>query len=213
MSAGLTYSAADSTPAPPWVPDLDSSNSSWELVESEAKEACGKNSPVKRVPQIKTGKECKEQSFVFDLDLPEAESSALLRASTLTQLGAFNFDQLRDLYLDPELVAGSGEISIRLSRAVRAGLSARQKLRGEVFGVVKSPSLSRYSTTRWYICLRSPLCPSGFVTSNYRTYCARTCHPKSTKFIPEGVHHSFDSLAEVTAYLAGAKVQWPRELA
>jgi len=213
LRAQLPYCCTATGPDPPWISGLDSSNSSWELVSAggQPESDPAPTGPVKRV--FKTGQDCKEQSVVLALDLSATQAEELLRASTLTQLGDFNFDQLLDLYLDPELKTAFGDSTIRINRAVRAGVSAGHKLRGEVHGVVKSPSLSRYSSTRWYICLRSPLSPSGFVTSCFRTYCSKTCHPKSTKFHPAGVHHSFDTLAEVVAYLAGAKVQWPPELA
>ena len=212
MSAEPSYCFAGST-GTPWVTALDSSNSSWEFVGPEP--ALVPDQPPTPAPtkQARTGLDCKEQSWVFELDLSITEVKQLLNASSLTQLGGFNFEVLEELHQDPVWLTGLGDPTIRLARAVRAGLSAGQKLRGEVTAVVRSPSLSRCTTTRWYVCLWCPSQPLGFITSCYRTYCAKTCFPKTAKFVPGGVHHSFDSLAEVVAYLAGAKVQWPPELA
>jgi len=213
MSGTPAYCSAGSSLSPPWVTDLDSSNGSWEFVQPDVPQDIPKPSETVPVRRARTGLDCKEESFVFELDLPAAEVTQLLKASTLTKLGGFDFEALAELYQDPVLTCGLGDPSIRIARAVRAGISAGQKLRGEVSAVVSSPSLSRFTSTRWYICLWCPSRPSGFVTSCYRTYCAETCHPKTTKFAPGGVHHSFDTIAEVVAYLAGAKVQWPPELA
>ena len=110
------------------------------------------------------------QSVVLEVQLSAAETEQLLKSTTLTQLGAFDFKPLTGLYLDPELITGLGDPTIRVNRALRAGVSAGQKLRSEIDKVVKSPSLSRYSPSRWYVCLWSPLCASGFVTSCYRAY-------------------------------------------
>ena len=100
---------------------------------------------------------------------------------------------------------------IRIARAVRAGISAAQKLSGERAATVPSVKLCG-CPNRWYVCLRGPNHPTGFVTSFYGIYHRNITIAGTTKFHPGGVSHAFPSLAEVTAFLAAARAQWPVEL-
>ena len=99
---------------------------------------------------------------------------------------------------------------LRIARAVRAGISAGQKVSGERAATVASVKLTSNCPNRWYICLRGPNHPTGFVTSFYGIYHRNITVAGTSKFHPSGVSHAFPSLAEVTAFLAGARAQWPR---
>ena len=113
-----------SAPEPPWVPALDSSNSSWELIGGEPAAEQSADSVAKPERRFKTGEDCKAQSVVLEVQLSAAETEQLLKSTTLTQLGAFDFKPLTGLYLDPELITGLGDPTIRVNRALRAGVSA-----------------------------------------------------------------------------------------
>ena len=136
----------------------------------------------------------------------------LLANSDLPALGRFWFPALDFLYSDPGFDQSPTQPDIRLSRAVRAGISARQKLAGSVRFTVKSPRLPAGIKNEWYVCLRGPHHPAGFITQDYPSYRSAVSISNSGRFHPSGVSHSFGTEAEVLAYLAGAGVQWPPDL-
>lgn len=135
----------------------------------------------------------------------------LLGTICLDNLDYFLFPDLDCLYSDSQLLELPSLTKQRVHRALRAGLSARDKLDGCVHATVRSPKLSQLSPTTWYVCLRSQAYPAGFLTKYYRIYASKIIDRRG-KFETGSVSHSFDSLAEVAAYLAGASAQWPVEL-
>ena len=131
----------------------------------------------------------------------------LLACTDLPGFGEFSFPALADLYYDPELLSTPVLADIRIARAVRAGISAAQKLSGERAATVPSVKLCG-CPNRWYVCLRGPNHPTGFVTSFYGIYHRNITIAGTTKFHPGGVSHAFPSLAEVTAFLAAQESLW-----
>ena len=98
----------------------------------------------------------------------------------------------------------------RIARAVRAGVSAKDKLTGRIPATLASIPLAGFVVNKWYICLRSPRYPTGFLTQTYRSYITEV-QDRHRRFHPQSVSHSFGSLEEVGAYLAGAQASWPIE--
>ena len=97
----------------------------------------------------------------------------------------------------------------RSARAVRAGLTAAQKLSGEISVVQASPSLGL--SNRVYICLRCRSHPRGFTTTSYRVYSNLVRGAGGEAFDPFRVSHSFPSRAEAEAYCAASGRPWPAE--
>ena len=98
----------------------------------------------------------------------------------------------------------------RIGRAFRAGVIAARRLRGEL-RPERSPSLPNLRNS-FYICLRGGLVDTPFWTSSYSTYVARTRERASTRFADESVSHAFPSQAESSAFLVGARSEWPQEV-
>ena len=96
----------------------------------------------------------------------------------------------------------------RIGRAFRAGVIAARRLRGEL-RPERSPSLPNLRNS-FYICLRGGLVDTPFWTSSYSTYVARTRERASTT--DESVSHAFPSQAESSAFLVGARSEWPQEV-
>lgn len=187
----------------PW-PECGGSSrdSSWSLVGEVESQL-----PVRPV----SAKEWQAQSQVPELDIPSDLRLALLQSQHLTDLQRFDFPELKFLTDNLERENWLGCPRARLARAVRAGLSAREKLEGRLTATVASPSLPSGGRSLWYVCLRSPRFPTGFLTQNYRCYISEV-QDQHRKFHPTGVSHSFPSLEEVLAYLAGSQAPWPPAL-
>ena len=98
----------------------------------------------------------------------------------------------------------------RIGRAFRAGVIAARRLRGEL-RPERSPSLPNLRNS-FYICLRGGGVESPFWTSSYSTYVARTRERSTTNFADEAVSHAFPTQAESSAFLAGARSEWPQEV-
>ena len=98
----------------------------------------------------------------------------------------------------------------RIGRAFRAGVIAARRLRGEL-RPERSPLLPNLRNS-YYICLRGGLVEAPFWTSRYPTYVARTRERQSTRFADESVSHAFPTQAEATAFLVGARSEWPQEV-
>lgn len=213
MSVGPAYTVEASVQTP-WIDQLDSSTGSWELVEkveSETQTDTG-DLPIPPVRNLVTAVVLKERNLVPCLELTEDVQRALLAASRLDELNGFHFSGISGLYSDPEFNFSSVSAASRLARAVRAGISAGRKSRGITKAVVPSPRFPDRLANRWYVCLTCPRSKQGFVTQSYRHYWEETRLAGTQRFDPEGVHHSFGTLSEVVAYLAGAEKGWPREL-
>lgn len=208
MSSG--YTAPEEAVAP-WN---GSEADSWEFVDAEAGEVSPAGTVQLPIPvRVRwTAEDFKREQIVPFLPIGVAERYRLLACSDLPGLGEFSFPALADLYYDPELLSTPVLPDLRIARAVRAGISAAQKLSGERAATVASVKLSGCCSNRWYICLRGPNHPTGFVTSFYGVYHRNIVTAGTSKFHPSGVSHAFPSLAEVTAFLAAARAQWPVEL-
>ena len=98
----------------------------------------------------------------------------------------------------------------RIGRAFRAGVIAARRLQGEL-RPERSPSLPNLRNS-FYICLRRGVVESPFWTSSYSTYVARTRERSTTNFADEAVSHAFPTQAESSAFLAGARSEWPQEV-
>ena len=207
MSSGYTAPVEASEP---WV---GSEADSWEFVDAESGEvpAAGASQLPEPVVRRWTGEDYKREKAVPFLPLGVTDRHRLLACTDLPGFGEFSFPALADLYYDPELLSTPVLADIRIARAVRAGISAAQKLSGERAATVPSVKLCG-CPNRWYVCLRGPNHPTGFVTSFYGIYHRNITIAGTTKFHPGGVSHAFPSLAEVTAFLAAARAQWPVEL-
>ena len=131
----------------------------------------------------------------------------LLAASTPSALCALDFTPVDHLVGSLRSSTTSWTPRARLTRALRAGVSARQRLDLQVQAVVESPSVGLGN--QYYIVLRAaPPHPSGWTTS-YRAYRLRVRGEDLDRFHPDSVSHAFPSRAEVDAYLIGAGTTWP----
>lgn len=167
--------------------------------------------PGEQLPvQPLTGQLLRERKQVLDLEISAATRTALLRCRAIADLEQFDFPELADLCASLRVVASFDSARVRLARAVRAGLSAKDKLTGRIPATVASLPLAGFVVNKWYICLRCPKYPSGFLTQDYRRYIAEV-QDRHHRFHPQGVSHSFGSLEEVAVYLAGAQHQWPAD--
>ena len=199
---------------PPSEPWAGSETGSWEFVDAESggepeSEAVQLPEPVRA---RFSGEDFKRFGIVPELDLDLGDKYRLLACSGLLELGEFAFPELGDLQHDPELCSTPVLPDLRIARAVRAGVGAAFKLSGRRAATVSSVKLTGNCPNRWYICLRGPNHPSGFITSFYGVYHRNITVAGTSKFHPCGVSHAFASLAEVVAFLAGAGAQWPVEL-
>ena len=202
-----SYSGADRDVVnTPWVgPARSDSESSWVLVNDEEPEV--KQEPV--LPVIEKNPWVPGQVPVVFVD--PVVKRRLLGTICLDNLDHFHFGDLDCLYSNPHLLELPSLSKQRIHRALRAGLSARDKLDGRVRATVSSPKLPQCAPTTWYVCLRCQAYPSGFLTNSYRIYASKVIDRRG-KFELGSVSHSFDSLVETAAYLAGASAQWPAEL-
>lgn len=193
-----------------WTSETDSS---WEVVSDTPSDTpAPESTAVPEQAPLQTASECRANGFVPELVLDRQVQLDLLATSDLTALGRYWHPALEFLYTDPDFENSPTQPDIRISRAVRAGVSARQKLAGSVRFTVKSPRLPARISNEWYVCLRGPQHPAGFITQDYPSYRSAVSIANSGRFHPGGVSHSFGTQAEVLAYLAGAGVQWPPDL-
>lgn len=177
---------------------------SWELVDPEPVEEQPDQLPI--VPA--SGPLLKAQGEVPVLHLSLQTELDLERADE-RKLRDFVFEVLEPFYLSPELRRSRTEAVYRVARAVRAGLGARQKYSGVTQCTLTSPSIR--CANRWYVCLRAPSLPAGFITQDYRRYRALV-QDRAGNFHRSGVSHAFPTLIEVAAFLAGSQFQWPQDL-
>ena len=208
MSTSYSGAARSSEP---WV---GSEDDSWEFVDAESGETpAPEASQLPELVQVRlTGEDFKRFGIVPELDLSQTEKYRLLACNGLLELGEFSFPELGDLYHDPELLSTPVLPDLRIARAVQAGIGASFKLAGTRVATVSSVKLAASCPNRWYVCLRGPNHPTGFITSFYGVYHRNITVAGTSKFHPGGVSHAFPSLAEVVAFLAAAGVQWPVEL-
>ena len=143
----------------------------------------------------------------FRLKTPEEER--LLASTGPDEIGSF---ELGHLAASAAHLASVGPWTPRgrLARAYRAGLFAFEVIEGA--RVLPEPTPPLELRNKWYICLQSRAKPEGFVTSSYRTFIRLCPHEKDGRLEEGSVSHGFASRAEVVAYLAGARAQWPPEL-
>ncbi len=190
----------------PWVGLARSnSDSSWCLVTDEEQEVS--QEPVQPV----VGSDHWAPGQVPSLSVDPVVKRRLLGTVCLDNLDAFDFPELACLYSHQQLSDLPSLSKPRVHRALRAGLSARDKLDGRVRATVRSARLPQTPFTTWYVCLGCQAYPSGFLTEYYRIYASKVIDRRG-KFEAGSVSHSFNSLVEVAAYLAGASAQWPVEL-
>lgn len=142
------------------------------------------------------------------LTLTTARENELLAAKDFNTLRFFQFPELSSLEIEQRpLRYNHQEIHwFRIARALRAGISARHKLSGTTRSVVASPRLTEANL--WYVVLRAPSRPAGFLTQDSEFYFKHVIN--KGRFHPQGVSHAFPCLSEVIAYLVGAQVQWPQ---
>lgn len=188
----------------PWVSPAVEREDSWELVDPEPVEEQPDQLPI--VPA--SGPLLKAQGEVPVLHLSLQTELDLERADE-RKLRDFVFEVLEPFYLSPELRCSRTEAVYRVARAVRAGLGARQKYSGVTQCTLTSPSIR--CANRWYVCLRAPSLPAGFITQDYRRYRALV-QDRAGNFHRSGVSHAFPTLIEVAAFLAGSQFQWPQDL-
>lgn len=181
------------------------SSDSWEFV-SETQEV---EAAEPAVLSFSSGQEYWDQNLVPDLELTAEEERELVAAPSLVSLIAHRFPTFELLEAGSELRGGPVSGLIRVARAVRAGIGARNKFQGLWHSTISSPPLG--IKNRWYVVLRCRAHPQGFVTSNYNFY-IRSVQGSKQAFDPQSVSHSFPSLSEVVAFLAGARAQWPQLL-
>lgn len=147
-----------------------------------------------------------------ELELTEAEVSAILAASTAAELHRLFPESLAD-YRERVLgeVGTPGYVwtlEARATRALRAGLSARRVLQGRGRFPVKSPRISAESSI--YVVLRSNGDPSSWWCRNFILYKSLLAGPRG--FQPGSLSHSFATEAEAELYLIGAGRGWPVQL-
>lgn len=205
------YTGASESHSTPWVKPTISRDSSWELISDPGAPA-EPQLPLPPVLVQRSAADCLEAGIVPALYLSAQTRAYLLDCHDLGLLGEVDLPGLQFLEQDSELNRLTVGAKVRLARAVRAGLGAKLKLSGARRATVSSPSLGCPNVNTWYICLRAPRLPHGFLTTSYRTYWKEVKAEKGSGFHPFGVSHAFGSLAEVTAFLAGASAQWPQNL-
>ena len=181
---------------------------SWELVTDPGPEVPELAAEVASATAA-SGAEFRAANFVPTIDFVEEEAGALFASDTNTALGEWHFERLAGLEADPDFPS-PGVARARLARAVRAGLGARYKLDRRARTTCKSPHVP--GIKRWYVVLRSRDFPEGFITEDYAVYCREVQSTGSGRigFDPQSVSHSFTTLAEVVAFLAGAQRGWPQ---
>ena len=96
----------------------------------------------------------------------------------------------------------------RIARAVRAGVAARHR-RGRA-PPVSSPQIP--FPNRYYVGLCCDLYPQGFWCTSYALYAAAIRGRDGARFAAGSASHAFATLAEASAYLAGAQAPWPAKL-
>ena len=202
MSGGLTRSLGQLSLGGGVSP---ASSGSWELV-SEFQEA-EVTEPTEL--SFSSGQEYWDHNLVPDLELTAEEEREFLAVQTLTSLINHRFPSFELLESGSDLRGGPVSGLIRVARAVRAGIGARHKFEGVWATTISSSPLG--IKNRWYVVLRCRTHPQGFVTSNFNLY-ARAVKGVNQPFDPQSVSHSFPTLSEVVAFLAGARAQWPQLL-
>lgn len=100
-------------------------------------------------------------------------------------------------------------LEARVTRALRAGASARRVLDGLFDKQVRSPGLPW--DNRFYVVLRCSAHLGGFVTQFYSVYVAVLVN-QAGDLEPGSVSHGFPTVSEVEVFLRGARRQWPAEL-
>ena len=107
----------------PWTEEgAVSRESSWTLISDP-----GEQLPVQPV----TGHLLKERNQVLDIHLSTVTRARLLGCRTVSGLEQFDFPELADLYASLQQVSVDSA-RVRLARAVRAGVSAKDKLTGRI---------------------------------------------------------------------------------
>lgn len=204
MSSG--YIGSGTSSGSPW-PALakSASESSWTLITDE------ETDKPAQLPISVVKPELWEPGQVPSLVLHPAEKRLLINTIFVADFDNFDFPGLSCLYQHSSLQRFPESPKQRVHRAVRAGLSARDKLEGVVRATVSSPKFCQVGPTTWYVVLRCKALPSGFLTTSYPIYASKVI-ARNGKFELGSVSHSFTCLVEVAAYLAGASAQWPVEL-
>lgn len=98
----------------------------------------------------------------------------------------------------------------RVTRALRAGISAARVVSGRFNKQARSPPIP--FENELYICLTCRAYPRGFWTLYYLVYIEIVGDRESGGFEAGSVSHAFPSFAEGEAFLRGAGRQWPVEL-
>ena len=107
-----------------WTSETDSS---WEVVSDAPSDApAPESTAVPEQAPLQTASECRANGFVPVLVLDRQVQLDLLATSDLTALGRYWHPALEFLYADPGFENSPTQPDIRISRAVRAGVSARQ---------------------------------------------------------------------------------------
>ena len=174
MSSGYTAPVEASEP---WV---GSEADSWEFVDAESGEvpAAGASQLPEPVVRRWTGEDYKREKAVPFLPLGVTDRHRLLACTDLPGFGEFSFPALADLYYDPELLSTPVLADIRIARAVRAGISAAQKLSGERAATVPSVKLCG--------------CPKPLVRVLARTQSSYWFCDILLRHLPSQHHHCWD---------------------
>lgn len=141
--------------------------------------------------------------------IPRALERAVIRAETVELLSELHLPSLVPL---AARLRGEHTIwtpSLRLARAFRAGVIARQRLSGIV---LNETSLDIPFRNTIYVALRGADSSPGFVTTSYSTFATRTGLVQGGRFHDSSICHGFPTRTEVEAYLCGSQRRWPQEL-
>lgn len=152
-----------------------------------------------------------EPPYLPVIELSPEFLTRLLSANTPRSLGDLFPPFLQQYRYKPDLQAlnPTWPIEARVTRALRAGASARRVLDGLFDKQARSPGLPW--DNRFYVVLRCRAHLGGFVTQFYSVYVA-VLVDQSGELEAGSVSHGFPTLSEVEVFLRGARRQWPAEL-
>eukprot|EP00438_Fugacium_kawagutii_P030592 Skav225445 [mRNA] locus=scaffold1668:238802:239440:- [translate_table: standard] len=190
------------------APQAEPESEAWELVTDPEVSATPEAPSASTTTFGSTGEAYRAANRVPQPYVDEIREGELFAAHRNPLLEGFTFEAFLALEADPAFA--TKEIArARLARALRAGLGAKYKLEGRSRTTCKSPYVP--GKKNWYVVLRSRNYPEGFLTQDYTIYSREVQSAGAGRigFDPSSVSHSFTTLAEVSAFLAGAQKGWP----
>lgn len=129
----------------------------------------------------------------------------LLAAESLEALRAVDCTPLRVYALQLRATVGEWTPTLRIARAYRAGLLARDLLRGES---VSGPALQLGIQNRIYVVLRGAPGQSAGWTEDLSRY-RQAVGGSANSFQRDSISHAFPSRVEAEVYALAAQVAWP----